>query len=179
MKRKCEICDGEMIRRKKENDDKWSKRRFCSSECRYKWWGIFKTKENKVWTPEYIKEYKKKYRSENVEKIRELGRNWRGKNRAKCITDKRNERQNLKFQVISHYSNDKIKCVQCGFGDIRALEVDHIDNNGAEERKRLFGSRMCAGTTFYRWLRQNNYPEGYQILCANCNRIKQFEWIRK
>lgn len=28
-------------------------------------------------------------------------------------------------------------------------------------------------------IRQQNYPEGYQVLCANCNIIKQREWEKK
>ena len=27
---------------------------------------------------------------------------------------------------------------------------------------------------FYYWLIRNNFPEGYQILCANCNIFKRF-----
>ena len=28
---------------------------------------------------------------------------------------------------------------------------------------------MVGGTKFYRWLKRNNFPEGFQVLCFNCN----------
>jgi hypothetical protein len=31
---------------------------------------------------------------------------------------------------------------------------------------------LRGGVRFYSWLRRNNYPEGYQVLCFNCNIAK-------
>jgi hypothetical protein len=51
--------------------------------------------------------------------------------------------------------------------------IDHIDGNGAEHRREMAAERNSpwgqAGHATYRWLRKNNYPEGFQVLCANCN----------
>lgn len=60
------------------------------------------------------------------------------------------------------------KCVQCGFSDERALHIDHVNNDGHEERK---------GTTaVQRYKLVVNDTEGrYQTLCANCNFIKKHE----
>lgn len=50
------------------------------------------------------------------------------------------------------------------------------DNNGAEHRRQLFGKnktkKIGSGTQFYYWLKKNNYPKDYQILCLNCNCTK-------
>lgn len=74
----------------------------------------------------------------------------------------------LKTMVVNHYTNGKMSCVKCGFGDIRALAVDHINEvNGDKNRIGGLGNKM------YQWLKKNNYPNGYQILCFNCNQIKQ------
>ena len=54
----------------------------------------------------------------------------------------------------------------------RALAIDHISNDGVAQREK-FGIR--SGVHFYRWLIKNNYPEGYQTLCRNCNWIKRIE----
>ncbi len=61
------------------------------------------------------------------------------------------------------------KCVECGFSDYRALQIDHIKGDGKSERHLL---------------RRNDYYENvlksftrneerYQILCCNCNWIKR------
>ena len=59
------------------------------------------------------------------------------------------------------------KCVDCGYIDIRALEIDHIYNNGAEHRK------AGRGTTYYKSMLDN--LDEYQVLCSNCNQIKRHE----
>ncbi len=75
-----------------------------------------------------------------------------------------------KLEVINHYSGDSLICAWCGFNDIRALSIDHI-NGGGEGHRRLIG--ITAGNDFYQWLRNNNFPDGYQVLCMNCQAIKR------
>ena len=72
----------------------------------------------------------------------------------------------LKNDVLNAYGT---VCACCGEEDIRFLTVDHINNDGAAHRKSLTGTNKAAGHNIYRWLRQNNYPPGFQILCMNCN----------
>jgi len=76
----------------------------------------------------------------------------------------------LKFEIISHYSNNKMECMKCGFKDMRALSIDHIHGGGRKHRKQL-----GIISNFYEWLKKNNYPEGYQVLCMNCQFIKRLE----
>ena len=132
--------------------------------------------KNKKWTVEYEKEYMKEYRKKNKDKLRIQHREWKQKRKGRNKELNQQERARLKHQVLTNYSNgDFPKCVSCGFKDVRALTIDHIFNNGAEERREIMGNRLCAGTTFYRWLRKNDYPHGYQTLCFNCNWIKEIE----
>lgn len=77
------------------------------------------------------------------------------------------KRLNLKQTVLTHYGNGKCACVNCGFDDIRALSIDHINNDGAKQRK-------SGVLRIYNWLVENNYPEGYQTLCMNCQWIKKY-----
>jgi len=67
----------------------------------------------------------------------------------------------VKLQVISYYGG---KCQCCGNEDIDVLTIDHINGGGTKHRKEVGG-----GIHFYKWLIKNNFPEGFQVLCWNCN----------
>lgn len=64
------------------------------------------------------------------------------------------------------------KCVQCGFRDRRALQIDHVYGNGAEER-REYGPRTLE--IIYQKIVVGGDVWSYQLLCANCNWIKRAE----
>ena len=67
-------------------------------------------------------------------------------------------------------------CLRCGFSDPRALQIDHINSDGGEERRRFKHSR----SKLFREVLAGK-PH-YQLLCANCNQIKKHEkseWHRK
>jgi hypothetical protein len=51
------------------------------------------------------------------------------------------------------------------------LTIDHIANNGSQHRRELSGDgyRDASGYKTYRWLENNGFPKGFQVLCANCN----------
>jgi hypothetical protein len=83
----------------------------------------------------------------------------------------RKHRQEVKLEVLSHYGSSPPKCVKCGFSNVHALQIDHLNGGGTKHRKEL--GRM--GSPFYIWLKYQGYPEGYQVLCANCQFIKAFE----
>ena len=78
-------------------------------------------------------------------------------------------RQKIKIEVLTYYGKGICACIQCGFNDIKALTIDHIERNGAEHRRRL----NKAGYKFYLWLRKQGFPEGYQTLCMNCQFTKE------
>lgn len=75
----------------------------------------------------------------------------------------------VKIEVFNHYSNEDIRCQCCNEKEIKFLCLDHIDGGGGEERKRLNGR---GGVIFYAYLKAHKYPEGYQLLCFNCNGAK-------
>lgn len=90
----------------------------------------------------------------------------------------RKAQERLKLQTIEKYSKGKMCCLQCGYSNIDALVLDHINDDGAEQRKILGGKRVT-GICFYKKLRTLNFPSGFQVLCANCNTIKQVEKFRR
>jgi len=67
--------------------------------------------------------------------------------------------------VLKLYGN---KCACCGESRKEFLTLDHINEDGANWRKR-FGK---SGSYFYQWVVKNNFPEDLQILCWNCNLAK-------
>lgn len=74
-----------------------------------------------------------------------------------------------------HYAKDKASaiknyggwCQECKEDRIERLTIDHIKNDGAEQRKKL---NYGTGAKFYRYLKKNGYPNlGLQVICYNCN----------
>lgn len=63
------------------------------------------------------------------------------------------------------------ECVKCGFNDIRALQIDHINGGGTQERK-----NGETGNPYKVMLKKViDGSKNYQVLCANCNWIKKVE----
>jgi hypothetical protein len=73
----------------------------------------------------------------------------------------RNTLRRLREEVILAYGG--ARCVCCGESERSFLCIDHINGGGYQHRKQI-------GTgSFYRWLRSNGFPSGFQVLCYNCN----------
>ena len=62
--------------------------------------------------------------------------------------------EELKAQVMTHYGS---KCVQCGEADLTVLRMVPPGSRGV--------------MLLLQAIRRENYPDRYQIMCANC-------WIR-
>ena len=74
-----------------------------------------------------------------------------------------------KIAVLSHYGNGVPSCVSCGYTNIKALSIDHINGRTPTEPQ----GRKLNGIGIYGWLVRGGYPEGYQTLCMNCQFIKR------
>lgn len=94
------------------------------------------------------------------------------RNRQKRYQEKES---NIKRGVLTHYGGGKCACVICGFNDIDCLNLDHI-NDDAHHRQ---NNGRVGGKALYKKLMNQNYPEGYQTLCHNCNMKKAIELCRK
>lgn len=70
----------------------------------------------------------------------------------------------LRHEVFNKYGG---KCACCGESKHPFLSIDHINGGGKRHREEIgLGS---GGVLFYQWLKDNGFPEGYRILCHNCN----------
>jgi len=104
--------------------------------------------------------YHKKHYRENRETYLEKARQY-----AKLHPDahKKNALR-VKKIVIEYYTKGKMCCNCCGESIFEFLSMDHINGGGTQHRRQLNG-----GNNIYRWLRKNNFPDGFQVLCYNCN----------
>lgn len=82
----------------------------------------------------------------------------------RCLDESIFRLRELKQQVFAGYGG---KCQCCGCSVFEFLSVDHVDERGCDERRRL-GRKMNSGS-FYRMIIRENFPTRYQIACFNCN----------
>ena len=85
------------------------------------------------------------------------------RNKKKVNAASKKYRDKVKMEVLNAYGGPR--CVCCGETIVEFLSVDHINGNGTQHLKQI----AALGNMFYGWLRKNNFPPGYQILCRNCN----------
>jgi hypothetical protein len=60
-------------------------------------------------------------------------------------------------------------CCRCGYHDVRALQIDHVNGGGNKEHKQVKNS-----LSFLKKVLTDD-KGSYQILCANCNWVKRHE----
>ena len=125
--------------------------------------------------PEKEKAYKKEYRKRPgvrkriLEKNRNRMRKLRSDPSFRNLQNKkrREKRYSYKIAIIEHYSNGTMKCACCGINDTEFLTIDHINGNGVKHRKEI-------KIDFYLWLKRNRFPDGFQVLCMNCQFGRKF-----
>jgi hypothetical protein len=122
------------------------------------------------------KEYFKEYGKKNREVLNRKQREWTKKNpeKRKAIVLRCNQNnpdrhkkyhQQLRFKVLFYYGKGKIECACCGEQTYEFLAIDHINGGGTKERKEAYGN-IC------QLLWNKKLPDGYQVLCHNCNMAK-------
>jgi hypothetical protein len=120
-----------------------------------------------LWCKSCCHEKNKKWYWENKEYSKKKSKEWRDtKEDKEARKVKLNKKyRELKDIVINWYGN---KCALCGYEDKRALQIDHKNGNGKIERKSIRPASLL------RRIILSDFPNDYQILCANCNTIKMY-----
>lgn len=72
-------------------------------------------------------------------------------------------RRARRIEALQAYGGLIPACACCGETGLLFLSLDHVNGGGRQHR------RETGGGGFYVWLRKNNYPAGFQVLCHNCN----------
>lgn len=65
----------------------------------------------------------------------------------------------LRLAVLFYYGPN---CSCCGESRPEFLGIDHVEGGGRQHRKQI---KM----RIYEWLLKHGFPEGYRVLCHNCN----------
>lgn len=86
-----------------------------------------------------------------------------------CYAKSCAKRRAFKLYVFNQYGGSICAC--CGETNIAFLTIDHIAGGGSKHRKE---ENITAGSAFYGWLKKNNFPKGYQVLCMNCNMARVY-----
>lgn len=68
---------------------------------------------------------------------------------------------NQRVKVLEAYGDC---CAVCGITDRDVLQIDHVNNDGAEERR-----KTRSKTTLVNKIIKAGFSDRYQLLCANCN----------
>lgn len=118
--------------------------------------------------------YMREWRAKNLDRAREISRkgnaNYVAKNPATRRKSARDYNARRRKETLDFFGG---KCVRCGFDDVRALHIDHVNGGGKKERD---GGRHGL---FDLWKITRKDPvmarATFQLLCANCNSIKRHE----
>lgn len=83
---------------------------------------------------------------------------------AKIRTHEKRKRDRLRLLVLKTYSGGAPTCACCAERRLEFLSIDHINGCGSELRK-----TQGTGPRLYATLKRAGFPEGYRVLCHNCN----------
>ena len=141
-------------------------------------------------TPEYkaqAKKANKKYHARPEVKARQQNPERMAKakmirNKPENLTSAKNERDANRLKILKHYSkrlsNSNIPCCNCCGENFHVdfLAIDHIRGSKQmdlePELVKLKYSSKLRNQNLHRWIILNNFPNGFQILCTNCNFAK-------
>ncbi len=153
-------------------NENWSKssqsgHSYICRECRNKYANDYNKKN-----PQRYRTSAQKYKEKFVEKFgliewnrhkAETNKIWRKQNPQNLKNSSKKYREKIILKVLTHYGGNPPKCACCGEVTIKFLTIDHINGGGRVHRGKIRGNRV------YHWLIKNNFPEGFQVLCYNCN----------
>lgn len=137
----------------KESDQFESRLGKCCRECR--------ESGRPKWTK--AKQAAARYRADRI-RVLERNAQWIAANelryRSKQKETVRKRRAERRALVLEHYGSC---CACCGETEPLFLTIDHIDGSGNEHRREI------GKTDMWLWLLRQGFPDGFRILCYNCN----------
>jgi hypothetical protein len=80
-------------------------------------------------------------------------------------------KQRVRLEALSRYGGDPPRCACCGENALEFLSLDHTNGGGCAHRRAL---KKPGGFSLSLWLRQRGFPDGFRVLCHNCNQAIGF-----
>jgi hypothetical protein len=125
----------------------------------------------------------KEYKRDRNEYMKE----WRKNNHKQFLAVQRSNYGKVRVEVLQHYSGKEMPdCRCCGESELDFLQIDHTKGDGAAHRREIGMAQgnegqvakqnqkvNIGGNGLPYWLKKNGWPEGFQVLCANCNYSKR------
>lgn len=111
----------------------------------------------------------RQWHKDNAEYHNERSKQWYRDNSIRAKETQKSYNNNLRLKCLQYYSHSitpYCMCPGCNVTTYEFLSIDHI-NGGGDKHRREIGHH-----NLYRWLINNNFPPGFQILCLNCNMAK-------
>lgn len=105
--------------------------------------------------------YSPEYYRRNRDKMLADNKQWRVENRERYNELQRAYERRRREKVLGHYGGT---CACCGESQYEFLTLEHI-NGGGRKHRQAVGS-------VYREIVRLGFPEGYAVLCWNCNSAK-------
>jgi hypothetical protein len=108
-----------------------------------------------------------RYKKQSREHAAKLRKTPEGRAHMSALVRKSADKARL--DALIHYCGGKphCQCPGCRTVFIGFLQFDHIDGLGSKHLGK--NGKRISSSALRHYLRKNNYPEGYQILCNNCN----------
>jgi hypothetical protein len=72
-------------------------------------------------------------------------------------------RRSKREKVLVHYGGNPPRCQCCGETTFEFLGIEHLNGGGTQHRAQIGQGQI------YVWLTTNGFPDGYGVLCHNCN----------
>lgn len=168
-----EFTSGNLGKKRHPDADRAANSKYCSEDCL----NVMRRRKHDEKAEEYARAYRERHPEKiaaasrkhlQSEKGREAKRAYESRDYVRLNRQLKEERRTWgdRWDALVHYSGPHPFCACCGEDHPYFLCVDHINGKGNEHR------RLNQIKNLPRWLKKNGYPEGFQVLCANCNSAK-------
>jgi hypothetical protein len=106
----------------------------------------------------------RQYYRDNKERLKaKTNANYYANKDRRSVLGKKN-RDRVRDEAFAHYGGYVCSC--CGETEKMFLTLDHIYNDGRWHRR---AQKIKSGSATYYWLRRNEWPSNFAVLCWNCN----------
>lgn len=105
----------------------------------------------------------RKWRADNPKRWKELRKDYYGRHSNEISVHSKEEHIERRLIILRHYFDSDSPV--CNEDNIYFLVINYINGGGNKHRKEI----KRKSDKFYQWLVVNKFPDGFRVLCHNCN----------